>query len=125
VERERKNLEGWPFFLVDCQSDSLTSFGYQATQCFPTHEEAVAWLGEAPSGPGGAQHPDRGHRDDVQAPSEQEHVTTSGPDTSKEKTELFGVKINTIGKMDKFMLPRNTVEEERSFYIGFSVLFYS
>jgi hypothetical protein len=68
------------------------------------------WLGESHPGHGRAPEPNRGTRANSQVPLGREHVTTSGPDTSKDKAELFGVKINTIGKMDTFMLPRNTAD---------------
>ena len=87
---------------------TLTNVGFQATRCFTTHGEAVTWLGEGPLGPERATESGRIHGREGQTNDDREHVTTSGPDTSKDKTELFGVKINTIGKMDKFMLPRNT-----------------
>jgi hypothetical protein len=89
---------------------TLTSFGYQVAHCFTTHGEAITWLGESHPGNGRNTEHTLGTRADSQAPQGREHVTTSGPDTSKDKAELFGVKINTIGKMDTFMLPRNTAD---------------
>jgi hypothetical protein len=70
---------------------TLTSFGYQVKHCFHTHEEAITWLGEGHPGPGRAPAPNHGHQNNPQAPAGREHVTTSGPDTSKDKAELCGV----------------------------------